>query len=353
MEKSFESFAPSKNPFLEGTSKSMIENIRAGIASAERVDILKTGRAKIRLWKYAAAASILFCLGISLYIVANKNRQNDQIIATDFKPGGDKATLTLSNGSTIVLNDAKNGTIANQSGISVSKTKAGEIVYSAPSSKKVDDGKILYNTIITPRGGQYQVVLADGSKVWLNAYSSIKFPAAFRGRFREVETTGEVYFEVAKNKAKPFKVKSRNQVVEVLGTHFNINSYADEPEIRTTLIEGAVKVHRTNNNISTVLIPGQEALNNPAGSILVRPADIEQAIAWKSGLFQINDADIETIMRQVSRWYDVEIEYQGKIPKRKFSGKIKRDVKASEFLEMLSFFDVHFSMQGRKIIVKK
>ena len=352
MEDTYQTYVPERNPFVLGKREKMLQQIHTGIAAANEKKTSTTFFRKNGVFKYIAAASILICMGVFAYLLVENHSTRRQMAKMDFVPGGNKAVLTLSDGSTIVLNGAKNGTLTNQDGIAVNKTQEGEIAYDATKSGQAQNGKLAYNTIATPKGGQYQVILADGTKVWLNAASSIVFPTQFKGSERHVEISGEVYFEVAKNKTKPFFVKAGKQTVEVLGTHFNINSYTDEPDIKTTLLEGSVKIQQLNSSYSALLKPGQQAVNRSSGPILVKPADLEQAVAWKYGLFQINDASIETIMRQASRWYDVEVEYQGKIPQRKFSGKIKRNVKASEFLQMLTYFNVRFSMEGRKIIVK-
>ena len=352
MEGTYHTYVPERNPFVLGKREKMLREIQTGIAASKQKTPIITFFRKNGILSYVAAASILICMGIFAYFLVDNHSTRRQMAKMDFVPGGNKAVLTLSDGSTIVLNGAKNGTLTNQDGIAVNKTQEGEIAYDATKSAQAQNGKVAFNTISTPKGGQYQVILADGTKVWLNAASSIVFPTQFKGNERQVKISGEVYFEVAKNKTKPFFVKAGNQTVEVLGTHFNINSYTDEPDIKTTLLEGSVKVKQLNSSYAALLKPGQQAVNKSAGPILVKPADLEQAVAWKYGLFQINDASIETIMRQASRWYDVEVEYQGKIPQRKFSGKIKRNVKASEFLQMLTYFNVRFSMEGRKIIVK-
>lgn len=353
MEGAYETYTPKQNPFALGKREQMLQKIQVAIVCADQKGTSVKVPRKNKWLRYAVAASIFMVISVCTYYFAYQSKNSSQIVKNDFTPGGNKAILTLSNGKTIILNNAKDGVLASQDGISVNKTHDGEIIYDASKSGQADtDGEVAYNTISTPKGGQYQVVLADGSKVWLNSVSSISFPTAFSGKDRQVKITGEVYFEVTKNKTKPFLVKAGNQMVEVLGTHFNINSYTDEPDIKTTLLEGAVKVRQLNSRYSALLKPGQQAVNKSSGPILVKPADIEQAVAWKYGLFQINDASLDAIMRQASRWYDVDVEYQGKIPQRKFSGKIKRDVKASEFLQMLTYFNVHFSIEGRKIIVK-
>ncbi|WP_184547820.1 FecR family protein [Mucilaginibacter sp. FT3.2] len=354
LEDAYQAYVPQQNPFILGKREKMLQQIQAGIADAEHHEAAIKIRHKNGWLKYAVAASILIFMAIGAYLFTYKRTTSRSNVKIDFAPGGNKAMLTLSNGSKIILTDAKNGKLASQGNIAVTKTHDGEVSYDASASTGPEKGaRPSYNTITTPKGGQYQVLLADGSKVWLNSVSSISFPTSFTGKERHVEITGEVYFEVAKNKAKPFFVKAGSQEVQVLGTHFNINSYNDEPDIKTTLLEGAVKIRQLNNSFSALLKPGQQAVNKLSGPIQVRDADIEQVIAWKNGLFQINDASIEAIMRQAARWYDVDIEYEGKIPQRQFSGKIKRDVKASEFLQMLTYFNVHFSIEGRKIIVKK
>ncbi|TFF38495.1 FecR family protein [Mucilaginibacter psychrotolerans] len=353
MEDAYQAYVPEQNPFILGKREKMLQQIQAGIVYAEQHEAAIKIRHKNGWLKYAVAASILIFMTVGAYLFTYKQTTGTSNAKIDFTPGGNKAMLTLSNGSKIILTDAKNGKLASQGNIAVTKTHDGEVSYDASASTDPEKGtKPSYNTINTPKGGQYQVLLADGSKVWLNSVSSITFPTSFTGKERHVEITGEVYFEVAKNKTKPFFVKAGNQEVEVLGTHFNINSYNDEPDIKTTLLEGSVKIRQLNNSFSAFLKPGQQAVSKLSGPIQIRDADIEQVIAWKNGLFQINDASIEAIMRQAARWYDVDIEYEGKIPQRQFSGKIKRNVKASEFLQMLTYFNVHSSIEGRKIIVK-
>jgi transmembrane sensor len=352
MEEAYKGFVPLHNPFVLGKKEEIFQKIQVSIGNAKP----KNAPAKVILhhkwFKYAIAASVTIFIGIAAYFFTS-HHTDTQTLAADFNPGGNKAILTLSNGSTIILDNAKNGQLTSQGGTVVNKTNDGEIIYDASQFPQTETGaKPAYNTISTPKGGQYKVVLADGTRAWLNSVSSISFPTAFHGKDRQVEITGEVYFEVAKNKKKPFLVKAANQLVEVLGTHFNINSYDDEPDIKTTLLEGSVQIRQLNSNFSALLHPGQQAVNRSSGPILVQHVDIEQVIAWKNGMFQINDASIATLMRQASRWYNVDIEYEGKVPDRKFSGKIKRDVKASEFLQMLSYFNLHFSVEGQKIIIK-
>lgn len=305
----------------------------------------------------AAAAAILVLFSISIYFFLN-NQNNQppvaQIINKDIKPGGNKAILTLANGQQIVLTDVKNGQLAQQGNLIIHKTKDGLVVYSSSSAtsqtgKAKSKGAIAYNTISTPRGGQYQVILPDGSHVWLNAASSIKYPTTFAGNIRKVEITGEAYFEVVHNAAKPFRVSSNGQTVDVLGTHFNINAYNDEQVIKTTLLEGSVRV-TANNNIR-VLKPGEQSRLALDGDLKVNEANLAEAIAWKNGLFYFENTSLQNVMRQLARWYEVEIDYEGKIPDRTFTGKIHRDVNVSEVFEILKFTNVTFKIDGKKIVV--
>ena len=224
---------------------------------------------------------------------------------------------------------------------------------SALSGQKTTE--ITYNTVSTPRGGQYEVILPDGTQVWLNAASSLKFPTAFIGKERNVELTGEAYFEVSKNKAMPFHVSAAGQVIEVLGTHFNVNAYTDETLLKTTLLEGSVKV---NKGISfATLKPGQQStINNNEITPVIKIAEVtdaDEVMAWKDGKFYFNNADIKTVMRQIGRWYNVDIEYAGKIPGNDgFTGTFSRNMTASKALKILAFSGVDFKIEGRKIIVK-
>jgi len=310
----------------------------------------------VRLWqRIAAAASILLCLGLGLYYYNQKSHpQPSALVAhNDIKPGSNKAVLTLANGQRIILTGAINGHLAVQGNTAITKKADGEVIYDAQAGTNKSYAELVYNTISTPRGGQYQVVLPDGSHVWLNAASSIRFPTAFTGKDREVAITGEAYFEVAHNKTKPFRVSSNGQTVEVLGTHFNINSYDDEPAIKTTLLQGSVRV--TKDSRTALLKPGEQAVISDAGKIGVKNVDTEEVVAWKDGLFQFKDADLPVVMRQLSRWYDVQVDYEGKLPQTVFSGKLHRNVNASQVLDILRYFNVNFRIEGtganKKIIV--
>ncbi|MDN5286139.1 MAG: FecR family protein [Mucilaginibacter sp.] len=326
-------------------------------ANEELNKILKSkssGGGVIYLWtKIAIAASFILFLSFGIYSYLNKDLKTvPQItknkIPADVRPGTNKAILTLSNGATIVLDTAKDGVLANQGDIVVHKTKDNQIIYSAkPNNAGNPDTQI--NKISTPRGGQYQVVLPDGSKAWLNASSSISFPVAFNPNKREVDISGEVYFEVSKMHI-PFIVKYDKGLVQVLGTHFNIMAYHNEAATEVTLLEGSVKV--LSGNASNMLKPGQQAQLADAGEIKIADnVDINAITAWKNGVFLFKNTEIETVMRQISRWYDVDVKYEGKMPHVQITGKISRNVNASEILSMLSYTGIHFKIEDKNIII--
>jgi transmembrane sensor len=319
--------------------------------------IQSTKSAKIqpkRMWpQLAVAASIVLCLSaIGYFLLKSPAEQPLVTLKThDIPPGSNKATLTLANGQQIVLSGTGTGIIAKQGNTTISKTNEGKVLYQAANDNHSD--AVLNNTVRTPRGGQYQVILADGTNVWLNAASSITYPNQFEGNDRTVEITGEAYFEVAHNAEKPFRVKSRGQTIEVLGTHFNVNAYDDENTIKTTLLEGKVLI--TAGGHQAFLQPGQQsqvALEGKAGVLKsIQNTDVDAAIAWKNGLFQFDKADIRTVMRRLSRWYDVDVVFKGNIQEREISGSMHRNLSAAEALEILSFENVHFTIDGNKIIV--
>ncbi|MGY0036944.1 FecR family protein [Pedobacter sp. NJ-S-72] len=209
----------------------------------------------------------------------------------------------------------------------------------------------------TPKGGQYQLVLPDGTKVWLNAASSLRYPVAFQGNERKVELTGEAYFEVAKDKTRPFEVYSNNQVVQVLGTHFNINAYSNEPFVSTTLLEGSVKVTNSLTNAQKIIRPGQQSLISKDGQagIEVKNMDLDEAVAWKNGYFMFNEEELESILKKVSRWYNVDVQYeQEELKHQLFSGTLSKYSNVSQVLKKLEMLQsIHFKIEGRKIIVTK
>ncbi|MBS1916934.1 MAG: FecR domain-containing protein [Bacteroidetes bacterium] len=305
------------------------------------------------LW---AAASVILMVGFSYLFLFNPNKKEPVITAgavksqsqADVSPGGNKAILTLGDGSIIDLDSAGNGRLSQQGNASVLKINAGEISY---NNGKNNQGKIVYNTITTPKGGQYQVTLSDGTKVWLNAASSLRFPTSFAEKQREVEITGEAYFEVAKDKERPFHVKADIGEVEVLGTHFNVNAYDEEAEMKTTLLEGSVKI--TAGGKSGLLKPGQQAVVPRTNSnvYVKNDIDMDEVVAWKNGRFDFNNTDVTSVMREIARWYDVEVVYEGPTPTDHFTGKMTRNTNASNVLKILSLSDEHFRIEGRKIIV--
>ncbi len=343
-------------------SKQLLSNIHERIDNAQ-----KRGKSKQRyIWIVSAvAASLVGIVAFSTYLFFKKNtiqiitqvQPVTKPIMEAVKPGGNKAMLTLSDGSTIVLDDAKNGALAQQGKTNVIKME-GQLAYSASN---YDTTALLYNTITTPRGGQYQVILSDGSKVWLNAASSLRFPTAFTGRQRRVEITGEAYFEVAPVLQKnftdkiPFIVKinmpgSDGGQVEVLGTHFNINAYSDEAALTTTLLEGSVKCVKDNHN--AFLKPGQQSQIAKNGLLKVMSGvDVSKVVAWKNGLFDFEGLSFATMAHQIARWYDVELINDQKVNER-FYAQIPRNTQLPELLKALELTGkVHFKLDGKKITV--
>lgn len=299
------------------------------------------------------AASVFIICGIALYAYyLNKSigvHEKSLVGAQDSSKRNSKAVLTLANGQKIVLTDAKVGVLSDEDGIVIHKTAEGKIVY----TDKNQVVQAYINQIDIPKGEKYQIQLPDGTKVWLNTLSSLRYPAAFTGKEREVELKGEAYFEVAKNKNKPFRVKTASQTIEVLGTHFNINGYADESWTKTTLLEGSVKI--SHNDKSIILKPGQQALTDISTTyIRTSIVDTEEVLAWKNGYILFEDADIRSIMKKLSRWYDIEVEYDGEVTNQKFGGAFQQSASLEELLKYLeSYGDVHFKTQGRRVIVMK
>lgn len=313
-----------------------------------------------RIWRFAAAAVLLMVVGVSGYLYwMSVDRQEKPPIAdarpvTDLAPGTENAILTLADGRQIVL-DTTSGKVTQEDGVTVFNLK-GQLNYDTETL--ADSGTVSYHTLRTPNGGQYQLVLADGSKVWLNAASSLRFPTAFAGKNRSVELSGEGYFEVAPDASKPFHVTVGDMDVQVLGTHFNINAYRDEKSINTTLLEGSVKVSARKAEV--ILKPGSQAqLYQPLkssksnGLQVVNNVDLDGIIAWKKGYFSFENADIATIMRQLSRWYDIEVVYESNSMayQETFSGKVHRSMSLRSMLEVLSFSQLDVKLDGRKLIV--
>ena len=265
----------------------------------------------------------------------------------DVQPGREGAILTLADGKQIVLDSLQNGVIAHEKGIPT-ELRNGQLVYGGVAQSAVTE--IPYHTMTTPKGRQFQLRLPDGSQVWLNAASSIKYPVVFTGNERKVIITGEAWFDVAKDASKPFRVITARQEIEVTGTQFNVNAYDNELSDKTTLIEGSVKVTGLSTAENQLLMPGQQAVVEQ-NAILVKQVDIAPVIAWKNGLFHFVKADIPTVMRQLERWYDVKVRYEGKIPSREFEGKLQRDFNLAEMMTSLEKLDVHCRLEGEKTLV--
>ena len=328
-----------------------------------------------RRYRLGWAAAILLVIGGGGYMfyhshqsvpAAIANKRNANSPSGDVAPGTTKAVLTLADGRQVTIDSAGSGQLAVQGRMTV-QNEHGSISYNGNTQLK-ETPNPLYNTLTTNRGEQSPpLTLSDGTKVWLNALSSIRFPVAFTGNSRDVEITGEVFFETAKNPSMPFHVTTKGMAVEVLGTQFNINAYPGEPDIRTTLLEGSVKIvtdedgaashphdppgsHPRDPSGSLILKPGQQA-RVQGGINLVKDPDIDQAMAWKRGLFDFNHANLQTVLRQLARWYDIEVKFEGNVPVRSFHGKITRDLNLSQVIQLLQDVDVKFHIEGKSLIV--
>lgn len=336
------------------------ENIRVQIVGDTFFKTQESGKMPFiyKGWfKVAAAASIilLVAIGINLNKKVYPKETTKNIIPivlrNDVTPGGNRAKLTLADGTTIILDSATNGNLASQGNIKVIKLN-GQLSYSK-TNNGVND-QVMYNTISTPRGGEYQLVLSDGSKVWLNAASSLRFPASFKGNERKVFLTGEGYFEIAENKSMPFKVDVANKgVIEVLGTHFNVMSYSDEEIISATLLKGSIRMESKKSNTIINLMPGQQAQLNDKGSLLLNHTpDIDAIMAWKNEKFVFQNLQLKAIMRQLERWYDIKVTYNNIISNDEYTGIISRKVNISEILKFLgSTGSDKFQIQGKQVIV--
>jgi ferric-dicitrate binding protein FerR (iron transport regulator) len=321
-------------------------------------------------YRYAAAAVFTLCLLSAGLWFIEKNptekiaqHMTAPVVAHDAVPGKNKAMLTLADGKVITLDEAKNGKLAEVEGIDIRKTADGQIVYEVAAVRAEAsnaDAPLEYNEISTPRGGQYRVTLPDGTNVWLNAASSVKYPVKFLENVRRVELTGEGYFEVSKVRSAhgmriPFVVDTPTESVEVLGTRFNINAYEDEAGVKTTLLEGSVRVSiKQGENQpaagSLLLVPDQQSVL-AEGKLILHNVNAEEMMAWKDGYFNFDHADIKTIMRQLARWYDLEVVYKGEVSPNTFSGKVYRNMNLSKVLEVLSFSQVNFRIEGKKIMI--
>jgi len=331
------------------------------IIQREEIPLPRTWFSKNISYIYAAAAmTLIFSIAGYSFYSRNNVQQKEQaarLAKNIILPGSNKAVLTLADGSDVILDQTSNGILGSQGNVSIKKSIDGKVSYEAAQNNTYTGNAIAYNKIATPRGGQYQVDLADGTKVWLNAASTLKFPVTFSKAQRVVELTGEAYFEVnpepvaGNRKVRiPFLVKTRNQLVEVLGTHFNVNAYDDEPDIKTTLLKGSVKVVQSAARQSVLLKPGQQSA--VAGNIAVADVDASQAIEWQKGYFLFDNETVESMMRKISRWYNIEVEFKGNIRYRKFAGKISKFGNIVQILQVMEKTQViHFEIEGRRVIV--
>lgn len=365
MATSWNHFTPTKEVFNTQQSGELLAKIVSANDCTAPVIPIHSQKSRSRQ-SWAAAVLLVGICATFGYVYFAKNRQPTTVSAAvtapvnDALPAGNKATLTLSNGQVIILDTVANGAVATQNNIQVIKQANGQLEYIVSG---VPSTQMLFNTMTTPRGGKYELLLPDGTHVWLNAASSITYPMAFAGTERRVKLNGEAYFEVAHNADMPFKVemtndKSEHGVVEVLGTHFNIHNYEDEDETTTTLLEGSVKIYppTTRFNRQIMLEPGyQVVLKKPhvkAGYMNMRHADIDKVMAWKNGLFNFEEASLEEVMRQLQRWYDIEVIYKSDIPNIHFFGKMSRNLKLSDVLKALKSSGVNFTIEGKKLIVQ-
>jgi hypothetical protein len=314
-------------------------------------------------WRYrwvAAAGIFLLIFGGLSYLLSFRKEISSagmphRVAIQDIPPGHNGAILTLANGNKIVLDSADNGKIAVQGDHCIIKKK-GQLAYEkviekTPSKDAVNaDKKVIYNTIATPRGRQFSIVLSDGSKVWLNAASSITYPTAFTGKERKVSITGEIYFEIARDSRHPFMVAAGAAEITVLGTHFDVMAYPDEKLLKTTLLEGSVKVSHGDQQV--IITSGQQASFSPqADHINVTTVNTGQAVAWVEGKLSLNDLGIAAIMRRVSRWYNVDVEFEGPVPQGHYWGMINRDVSLSDILSVMRASGIEANLKGNKVIV--
>ncbi|NRF40162.1 FecR family protein [Pedobacter foliorum] len=347
-----------------------LDTLNAKDISQEQADLIYNSIIKskpqqkrtYKLWAIRIAASILLCMSIGLIIYRSYTPQSQQktVINTtkpkvqDFLPGKNKAVLTLSNGNEVILDDTQSGRIANQGGVVISKLNDGQIAYSsAHSGQKSTSSADQLNTLTIPKGGQYQLTLPDGTLVYLNSASSLTYPTKFAGTDRKVTLSGEAYFEVAKNPKMPFIINVNNkQEIQVLGTHFNVEAYTDERVINTTLLEGSVKILYKNKQ--AILKPGQVAINSMGTDLDIKPADIDEAMAWKNGLFIFNNENITTVMKKISRWYDVEVVFKGNMENVNFLGNYSRTKSLASLLKNIELMEnVNISIEGRRITVTR
>jgi transmembrane sensor len=317
---------------------------------------------RLILWRSVASVAAIFLLAIVTTRILVTKRQTIKPGAPasaykkDIPPGGNKAVLTLANGTQIVLDTSRSGMIARQGATNIVKLDNGRLAYQPINEKPT---AVVYNSLSTPRGGTYRLTLPDGSQVWLNAASSITYPIAFSGAERTVKITGEAYIEVAHNSRQPFRVQAGDQLIEDIGTAFNVNAYADEQDVTTTLVDGKVKVSLEGNlktgkgRPARVLLPGQQLASRNGNLEMIPGAEIDQVLAWKNGAFSFRNADLPAVMRQLTRWYDIEVEYAGPVPGGTFDGEIGRGLTLNQVLQGLSQTRINYTIvNAHKIIIR-
>jgi hypothetical protein len=329
---------------LKNAEQRLLTNIDSQLGRANSGRPVASPIITRRKWLSLMAFMLVFFFVGLLIIKRTELFDKKEIAKMDVLPGGNKAILILGNGKRIDLSSSVTGTLAHVAGTSIIKSNKSTLTYSADeaSSNTGNTAGKMTNTVITPKGGQFEVQLPDGTRVWLNAASSLTYPVHFSGGRRAVWLTGEGYFEVAKDKTKPFDVSTGNQHVQVLGTHFNVNAYPDENAQKTTLLEGSVKIVSNTNTV--VIKPGEQAVNN-GSDLNIRRLNAEDAVAWKNGLFHFDHTELHELMRELSRWYDVEIVYEGQSRNRLFSGTIDKTYSLSEVLRVLELGKVDFRIE--------
>lgn len=362
-------------PVNESLLQASFERLKTSLHPVEQnttaIPIPMQGESSRFSWLKYAAAVLLLMISAAVYLTFLQDDKNRELVGAKntnppeniIPPGGDRALLTLADGRKIILDSAANGTLASEGNAQVIKLADGKIVYNVQGATN----EPVWNTMSTPAGGQYQVTLPDGTKVWLNSSTSITYPTLFTGKKREVKISGEVYMEVAANKQQPFIVNVNGQtVIEVLGTKFNVNAYANEPSVRTALVEGSVRVTKgspadlavTGGALpSAILKPGDEAsvalaAESPEKDIkIISGIDVDQVLAWKNGLFNFNGLRLRSVMRQLERWYDIQVKYESSVPDIVFKGKMYRNIQLSDVLEVLREMGLQFQIKDRVLTI--
>lgn len=330
------------------------EHTRQQMLNSIQMHVKETDLKPRRLWPYlsAAAASVALLLVSGAWWFLHSGNERDKVAdysQTVVKPGTQQAMLTLSDGSSVLVDGAARGVLSKDGDMTVLKTDQGNLEYRKDSEGQASDGR---NTLLVPRGSTFKVTLPDGTIAWINSATRMTYPAGNTGSERLVELSGEAYFEVSPDKKRPFKVVSGGTEITVTGTHFNVNAYEDEKDVTTTLAEGQVVVRREMEH--AVLKPGQQALSSGSGKLTVRKADVEGSLAWKEGYFVFDDMELRSVMKTIARWYDVEVVYEGDIPPQRFGGTFSKSKDLGGLLSYLGqLSNIHFKQQGKKIMVKQ